>query len=269
MKLEANPFGISDRISELIDNLEEMEKAKLEGKKEVNLSTVKFVTPLSTLPLAVYANSNKMKITITEDPAVDGVNYLDTIGFHKGVTALPENKRYLPITKLVPKEDDSVLGQYEQLILNQMKIDKNILLYLTSELVNNVNEHARIDHYWLLAQYYPNKNICEITMADSGIGYKKSYKGTKFEVPTDEEAIINALEGKSSKAELNGRGNGIPSVSKISVNGFDGKLIIMSGNALVYYKKDERKEIKIKSNWKGSLVSMNFMPKDIQYHKYV
>jgi hypothetical protein len=151
-----------------------------------------------------------------------------------------------------------------------MVVNKTTLKYFTSEIINNVNEHAKIDNCWILAQYYskPNKT-CEIIIADCGIGYKKSYEGTKYQVTNDKDAIINALEGKSSKTDWEGRGNGIRSISKLCVNGFGGKLVIISGNAAVYYKQGQRKEIEMESYWNGALVGINFIPKDINIYKFI
>jgi hypothetical protein len=264
-------FGISQRIEELISNLEELEKAKFRGLREIELSRAGFITPFSILPLVVYAINNKLKINCTEDD-YDVCSYLDTIGFPNGVTELPsKTKRYLPITKLPPIEENNLLSEYEDRILSQVNTHdcsfKTSLKYLTSELVNNVNEHANIDHYWILAQYYPVKNTCEIAMADCGIGYKKSYVGTDFEVDTDLEAIENALEGKSSKSarlHISERGKGIPSIVNLFVNGYGGNLIIVSGTSMVYYRKNEKTHLSLKSYWNGSLVVINFDLKTIK-----
>lgn len=276
MNILANSHGISDRIKELISNLEEMEKAKNNEIREVALAEANFITPFSILPLAVYAMDNRLKINCKER-GYDVCRYLETIGFPNGVTELPANtKRYLPITKLPPIEENNLLGEYEERILSQVQTEgnwfKNSLKYLTSELVNNVNEHAKIDHYWILAQYYPFKNTCEIVMADCGIGYKKSYDGTKFEAKTHREAIENALEGKSSKSaklEMSERGKGIPTIANMYVNGFGGKLVILSGNSIIYYKKGKKIPHKLNATWNGALVAINFNLKTINPMDYV
>jgi anti-sigma regulatory factor (Ser/Thr protein kinase) len=280
MKLEAKPFGIFDRLEELAINLSEMKKAILKEKTSVDLSTVQFVTPLAILPLAVYANHYGLDIDCTEDPYCDACRYLKTIKFQYGVTSLPSgDKRYLPITKLPPVEDNNVLGEYEERILSQANAAKanwykNSIKYLTSELVNNINEHAQINHYWILAQYYQfsRSKTCEIVIADNGIGYKKSYQDTEFEVETDAEAIENALEGRSSKsakARLKERGKGIPSIANIFLKGYGGKLVIISGRSIMYYKQDTKKEIELDAYWKGSVVCINFNVKDVNMLNYV
>jgi hypothetical protein len=280
MKIQASTYGISDRLTELIGNLQEMEQAKKEGTNEVNLTKASFITPISVLPLAVYAVQNKIKINCLEENN-DICSYLDTIGFPNGVTALPKTvKGYLPITKLACVEEDKILGEYEDNILAQAQAIqeiqglKNALKYLTSELVNNVNEHAGVKHYWLLAQYYerPQKK-CEIVIGDCGRGYKKSYEDTEFAVKTDREAIENALEGRSSKSarkKSSARGKGIPSIVNIFVNGYGGKIAIASGNSMIYYKpEEEKKKLELKSYWQGALVAINFNLKPLNYINYV
>ncbi len=134
MKLQAKPFGISDRLDELVNNLSEMHNALQNGENEVDLSSVKFVTPLAILPLAVYANNNGIKINCTEDPYVDACSYLDTIGFQNGVTEFQKiDKRYLPITKLSTSERSKLLGEYEERMLSQMGIETVVLYHLSSE----------------------------------------------------------------------------------------------------------------------------------------
>jgi anti-sigma regulatory factor (Ser/Thr protein kinase) len=270
-----NYYGISQRVDELVQNLKELDEALHEDKRHADLCKAEFVTPLSILPLAVFASHNRMKITYSEEN-YDIQSYLGTIGFPKGFEELPsDEKRYLPITRLPPIEQNKVLGKYEDLILEMSDSNeyassfKLSLKYLTSELVNNVSEHANIDQYWLLAQYWEKPHrACEIVIADCGIGYKQSYEGTRYEVKSDMEAIINALEGKSSKKE-NLRGYGIPTIARLFVQGYGGKLIIMSGKSIVYDKQGQRKVWKLKSHWQGSLVGINFNLKKIQFYKYL
>ena len=159
MKIQANRYGISERLKELVANLEELEYTKQNEIPVVELSKAKFITPLSILPLAVYAYHNNIDILCLEDDD-DVCSYLETIGFPNGLTELPKTiKGYLPMTRLPPVEDNKILGLYEDNILSQAQASeeirglKNGLKYLTSELVNNVNEHAKAMEYWLLAHW--------------------------------------------------------------------------------------------------------------------
>jgi len=262
-------FSLSDKVTELAKNVSEMEQARIMGQSEVELSTVKFVTPLAILPLAVFANRYGLTVNCTEDPDSDACRYLDTIEFPDGVTTLPSDKKsYLPITRLRTFEGDNVLQAYEEEILSQgiqssAYIDH--MKTLTSELVTNVKEHSKTSRCWILAQYYRSRT-CEIVIADSGLGFLRSYLGTEYEVETDAQAIQNAFEGRSSKSarnkfeetELADRGEGIPTIAKIFIEGYRGKLIIASGNSIMYYGRHAPKEIEL-DYWMGSIVCINFI----------
>lgn len=102
MQIQANCFGISERLTELRQNLSELELAKEKGKDKVKLTKAAFITPLSILPLAVYANNNGIQIDCLEEDG-DVCRYLDTIGFQAGLTNLPKTRlwdksslRYFP-----------------------------------------------------------------------------------------------------------------------------------------------------------------------------
>lgn len=268
MQLQAG-FGISDRLYELAKNLSEMEKARVNGESEFELSAkVSYITPLAILPLAVHANHYNLNINCAEDSNNEACEYLDIINFQRGSTNIPSGRKsFLPITNLRPEKDDNILLAYEEGILSWANIQsasyKDIIRYFTRELVENVKEHARIGHYWILAQYYPasSNKTCEIIIADNGRGYKKSYEDTEFEVETDSEAIQNAYEGKSSKSarwgEPNERGQGIPSIARLFLEGLGGKLVIISGNSIHYYKQKAVKKIEL-NYWKGAVVCINF-----------
>ena len=268
-------FNIRDRLEELTNNLDELETAHFRGEQVVELSTVDFVSPLSILPLTVQANLWDMKINCTEQNT-DIRRYLKTIGFQQGVTTLSSSdKRYLPIARLSFAEDH-VITKYENNILASLGggRDMDCINLLTDELIGNVEEHAEVDHFWILAQYYQKRRTCELVIVDTGVGYKKSYEGTEFEVNTDAEAIYNALEGRSSKSTIEDkvvRGQGIPTISRIYTEGYGGKLIILSGTSMVYRKQNETKEIALRSNYLGSVVCINYKfdaTRQVDYREY-
>jgi hypothetical protein len=112
-------------------------------------------------------------------------------------------------------------------------------------------------------------------IADNGIGYKKSYENTEFKAETDAKAIQNAIEGKSSKEakrKSNVSGFGIRHIAKTFIDGFKGKLIIISGKSIQYYKENKEnasKEIELPLGWPGSVVCINFDAKDINAMDYM
>ncbi|MGB8312194.1 MAG: hypothetical protein WCE81_10090 [Halobacteriota archaeon] len=266
-------FSISKRLAELVNNLSELEEAQLNNQSKIELYVGSYATPLSVLPLAVYADRFGLSIYYTKDSNSNYCSYLDTIGFPRGMTnSCSSEKSYLAIRKLSVVREDKTLGDYVDRIFSLINLPgafglSNSLETFTSELVANVRQHAEVKNYWVFAQYYEKARpkTCEIVIADTGIGYKKSYESHKIKAETDTEAIQNALEGISSKPG-DGRGYGIQNVASLSLKGFGGKLVIMTGKSIMYYKryiKKATKEVELSYGWGGSVVCVNFTPRDL------
>ncbi len=215
-------------------------------------------TPFCNAPV-VYANNNGMQLKCSE-PTEYIQDYLNSIHFPTGVITLSQNgRKSLPITNLPSRQENSVLGEYIERILSQSSVDIADINFLTHELVTNVKEHSECFDYWMLGQYYGSaRRTCEIVIADCGKGYRASYMGTEFEVNSDADAIINAFEGRSSK-KFDTAAYGIRSIADIFINKYKGKMVIMSGDSIVYYKPDRvKKVIPLNSYWQGSLIGINF-----------
>jgi hypothetical protein len=266
-------YSTKNRILELIGNLREMHDALLNQKRTVNLSRLEWVYPISLLPLVAYGNYNDLSISCIERNW--RVNtYLRSICFPQGTTSLDGRRRdYLPITRIACTTQNRILTRYEETILRKVpeKLRDpfcNSLKYLTSELEANVREHARVKHYWILAQYWSTTETCEVAICDSGIGYRASYRGTPFEVKTHIDAIVNALKGKSSKS-MRERGAGIPSIIKMFIEGYGGEVIIMSGDSLLYLDQKQQIAYRFGLEWQGAFVGLRFKLKELNIYDYL
>ena len=265
-------YKTPDRLVELIKNIEKIDKAIKKGLTEVSISEIGWVYPISILPLVVYANDNGIKINYAGDNN-DVSSYLETICFPSGVTKLDGvDDDFLPITKLSCDVENPLLNDYEDRILRNVSKQFrhsfiNGLKFLTSELQNNVEEHARIENYWIFSQYWERTKTCEICIADAGIGYKESYVGTEHEVNNHFNAIENALNGLSSKP-VKERGCGLSGIMNMFIKGYKGELVIMSGDCLLYTYNKKSIPYKSKIPWNGAFVGLKFTLKDIDVSKY-
>ena len=264
----------SKRLVELISNLRELDDARRNSIGHADLCEVSWVSPISILPLAVYANHCSISINCLEQDSRI-LTYLEAICFQQG-TRQPSIswKNYLPITKLsCGDKNDLVLSRYEDLILSNIPAKNrqpslNSLKLLTSEIIANIREHARVEDYWILAQYWNGTGTCEIAMCDAGIGYKESYRGTQFEVEQHIDAIRNALQGKSSK-DPDERGTGIPTIVRMFVEGYGGEVVILSGDSLLYIHNRESIPYLVGLEWPGSFVGIRFRLKPIDIYRYL
>ena len=84
----------------------------------------------------------------------------------------------------------------------------DLVEYATTELINNVLQHAHSDGF-ILAQVYPRQNVVRLAIADFGIGIRGSFEETKppfwKSMLNDLDAIQLALNPKiSSKTHVGG-----------------------------------------------------------------
>ena len=251
-------------LADMQHNLSILQRAKATGKKTVELKIEKWATPLGLLPIAIHAN--RLHLNVTYGRNKTGIrSYLEGIRFPEGTPNLnwARSSSYLPLTRLSPESDDETLTRYEELILKGIKEKeirdsfRNALKYLTSELVTNIKEHAHTDRYWILAQYWPKTETCQIAIADTGIGYLESYRNTEYEVSTHKEAITNAINGNSSKHDVE-RGAGIPGMVKILCEGYGGDIVIMSGDPLLYLNRENSDFYTLDVPWSGAFVGLQF-----------
>jgi len=251
-------------LAEMQRNIGVIRRCTSTGRKSVELKIDKWATPMGLLPLAIYAHNQCITVTTGRNTqTVKG--YLEKIRFPESTSNLSwfTGSSYLPLSRLSVEKDEETLTRYEELILDEITNEdikssfRNSLKYLTSELVTNIKEHARIDHYWILAQYWPRTKTCEIAIADTGVGYLESYRNTAYEVTTHKESIANAVNGNSSKDDIE-RGAGIPGLIKIFCEGYVGDIVIMSGDALLYLSQDKQDFYELDVPWQGAFTGIQF-----------
>lgn len=264
-------FNLHNILAEMDVNLSKMQEHR--GYKQIGLNIeADWVTPIHLCALAALANNICIDIDCMCKRSVS--SYLKRISFPTGTRSVTGSRgTILPLTRLSSKKDDDVLGRYEDRILGRVDSRhrsnfRNSLKYMTSELVTNVREHSHVEDYWLLAQHWPKTDTCEIAIADNGVGYLESYRGTSYEVETHHEAIQNALEGNSSKDWIE-RGAGVPSTVRIFTEGYGGTVVVMTGDALriIYGGKSER--YRLRSYWPGSLIGLRFDVSNVNILPYL
>ena len=268
-----NQYRALARLTELIGNLREIKQASEGGTNSVNLSRVDWVCPISFLPIVSYAN--KMGISVMYSGHNRNIRiYLNAIHFPDGINELTTVRRnFLPITRVNCDDCNDMLTQYEDRILEKLPQSQRQealtgLKYLTSELEANIREHAQVESYWIFAQYWARSRTCEIGICDSGIGYKQSYVGTRYEVTRHIDAIMNALEGRSSKTP-DERGSGIPTIARILDEGYGGQLIIMSGDSFLLSDQGEKTGYRFNLTFDGSFIGFRFSLRGINIYDFL
>lgn len=242
--------------------------------KIIDCSDLKWVSPLSILPLSATISAKEM--------TVEGENeYLKTISFPHGITdpgSLPIGKTYLPIVRFSSVSEmlmEKLTSGFIELLLQQVGFRSLVLdafHYAIGEMVTNISEHSQSEHGWILAQYYRSKEFLDVVLLDQGFGFKRVYEKAFGQTYTDQGAIEKALEGFSVKKDKE-RGYGLWTTKKlVTQSELNGKFLIISGSKGYFADNDRELWFNLPSwHWQGAIVilRMNKVKNKINLYDYV
>jgi len=257
-------------------------KAKRIG---LDFKKLQWSCPFTILPIAslMKSLSKNGKDVYYSKPSDKGVkSYLDWMEFPYGVDEVNKLKKqsYIPIVCLKNndlniKNREKVFSSFSSLLFEKINNKRNetAMYYFLSEIYNNIWEHSDTRYGWLFAQYYKNKKFTDICLLDNGITIAGSYANSQLElsINNDSRAIQCALDGLSTKKE-EGRGFGlITSRNMVTKSYFEGKFLLISGNAGYYEDKNKQQHFDLGQRWEGTIVFMriNKSSKKVNWAEYV
>ena len=140
--------------------------------------------------------------------------------------------------------------------------DEDAFRYIIRELIDNALEHGGSPAI-ACAQVFRNLGEVEIVVSDYGYGFLHTV-ARNYKVNTYEEAIKKALEKEVSGSlrnmygsSIKHTGTGLYVISSI-IKETEGKMFIISGDALVSLSGRQLTSYKMQEKWKGSVVAMRF-----------
>ncbi len=263
------------QLKEIIDFLSFIEDNPNEKEFIINLSKIKFVHPLFVLALASltdYLKKDGYKIHVQKSIHSPCSAYLDRVYFPSGIK--PDDiknwgdllnkykgKNYLPIINFSTSRQreqtnirEKVISKLNSLVKENLNLDSNYesaVIYLISEITDNIIEHSGINRGWISLQYYPTTEYLDICIIDNGKTILGSYKDYEFDdIRNDDEALEAALKGISTKSIE--RGTGIRTSRAITSLGLNGDFAIFSGKSLYY--RDQIAKLKVR--WPGTFIAL-------------
>ena len=230
-----------------------------------DLNSVRRPQPFLLLPLVAYAEKTGSSFD-TAALSASTRSYFQTIAFPKGVDSLSEfqlNKTCVPIGVLrttVPiREREGLESAFSKMVKNVSQTVEGAttaLYYPIGELVTNIFEHSQADVGYFFGQYYPKKRYLDICIVDAGRGIAKSYETEKHLIYSDEEAIIEAMKGRSTKPS-DERGYGIHTSKNLVTKGLGGEFVLVSGSAAFLADKNRERLVKLPNfYWQGTILSL-------------
>ena len=223
--------------------------------------------PLLLLPLSAYICNTK-SLYDNDNLSADIKTYLDAIKFPTGISKISifekearMGKNYTPISILKRSADtererlESLFQEMIYKILGATEGTRSAIYQPISELVTNIFEHSKSDEGFVFSQFYPNKNYLDICIIDCGRGLPGSYKEEKGLSLSDGEALIEVMNGHSTKANKE-RGFGVRTSKDVVCRGLGGEFIMLSGSAVVISNEKEEKMVNLPDfSWHGVVIA--------------
>lgn len=203
----------------------------------IDLSNIAWIYPTFLLPTAMHLDR-------TSGPGykppkdVNAASYIDVM--RRSEYGLGDAKTsFIPVVAL-PANVQHFDGVFRRICnLGGMFGGHQKFRVMIEELSDNIYAHSEFEKALVMGQRYDRKGFFELCIADDGITIAGSLRkaGMQFE---DDEAILAAVEGTSSKKEA-GRGFGLGSSILTLTKEYEGSVLVVSGRAMVHFDRSEEK----------------------------
>jgi anti-sigma regulatory factor (Ser/Thr protein kinase) len=237
----------------------------VESVKEFSLDAVSgetWIEPVFIAPL-------KAKMEVDREPIPYSESYVGKMlrGYYS------RGKSYSPIEHIQGRGDiettaqhlaDVMLKNFSSLPVDDRRDLRQYLLYLFTELMNNVADHAYSTvGGFAMAQFYPTQKRIQFVIADAGIGFLSNIRQKDERVDSECEAIKRALEkGFTASRERTyggerNAGFGLYAMKEI-LDAVGGTFVIASNGALLRYRDKEFSCHTLEAPYSGSFVAFDF-----------
>lgn len=234
---------------------------------DVSFSSLEWVEPGGIAPLATLAVRNHWRTvppTSTVHSYLQRMKFVDMFGFTDRVEFVEHD----PDGRFIPAVWVQEHGRIEPVVDGIKSILRRSFLeqgvqwatsWSLNELIGNVIVHARAPNGGLVfAQVFPSKDVVQIAVCDSGIGFSGSiheYNPT-WKSPDTEALELGLQKGWSSKKGTDGAGNGLYLVKRIvSHSGSNARLVVISGRAIAFIQQETVEISEMPVSWPGTTIS--------------
>jgi hypothetical protein len=227
----------------------------------IDIRGYSFIDPLYVAMLITLIKGVRDDLKIMVDVASPAYSYIQYILSLQGKSASTVVPIRIVDRKLDAKKFVDELLKSTDLSFDDWE-DENAFRYIIEELVDNALEHGGSPAI-ACAQVFKNLGEVEIVVSDYGCGFLHTV-ARNYKVNTHEEAVKKALEKEVSGSLRNMYGSstkhvgmGLYVMSNI-IKETEGKMFIISGDALVSLSGRQLISYEMQEELKGSVVAMRF-----------
>lgn len=175
-----------------------------------------------------------------KDIEVDIGNFSPTVALPLIYNEKINFKKIDSIRKVNVNTDNSEIISNE--ILEELNINNNNITpmkFVFHELISNIYDHSKFENAYVMGK--KDGKFYEFGFLDDGITIPTSLKKLKSPIKDDCDAIIQAINGLSSKNELGyiERGTGLNNTINIVTSRSNGEVLIVSGCALIHISNND------------------------------
>lgn len=259
------PNPANESLASQLVSLYQALKSVPKGKKLIlDINGVKWPQPFLLLPLVAYAEKTGSSFNMDGLPAKT-VSYFQAVSFPQGtgsVSTFQHQKTYIPIGALHRNAPIDEREKFESAFSRMVKEASqaadgatSAIYYPIEELVTNIFEHSQASVGFIFGQYYPKKQYLDICIVDAGRGLAKSYEAEKSLTLSDEEAISEAMKGRSTKPG-NERGYGVHTSKNLVTKGLGGEFVLVSGSVAFLADKQQERLVELPGfYWQGTILA--------------
>jgi len=251
-------------------------KTESEKTGTIDLSNRTWFYPTTLLPLGNYIKNRKTKRYIS--PSNQNVNRYIRMMFDPTIIDCHAGQSYIPLINL-PKGDETKANRllsslYPPEDKRTIVGGKSTYTQVVGELVDNVYQHSEFNNSMVMAQRYAKKKIIEVCIFDDGISISGSYKKHLGRDFNGVEAILQAINGLSTRPEK-GRGRGLHDTVKLVSDGMRGEIMIISGDGILHMDQSKAVQTYILSEendkLNGTLFSARipFQRNEVKWYEYI
>ena len=136
--------------------------------------------------------------------------------------------------------------------------------FLLYEILLNIYKHSKFENAYIQFIIHTD-NKMDICIMDDGIGIPGSFKESSINFENDCESIYGAINGKTTdKEKYNLHGRGLNSSARIITLGFEGEMLIASGNGICLINQNGAKTYLNKNKIKGTFIIIRINNKKVE-----
>lgn len=249
-------FPRGDNILEhLHATLAILKKMDSEFKKTESIS-LDFSEVNWIIPCSIILISNKVRYFlekgakyISYKPSLNQSvkKHMEAIGFPLGKKE--DGNSFVSIKHFIcDKKDSSQVNKKVNDLLDSMeeKIPGEFgssIKYIMGELSDNIDDHSEFKSASLMAQFFPQKKNIDIAIFDDGLTIPGVFEKHNISFKNDSDSIQKAVyEGITTKKE-DSRGYGLRTCRKLSTEGLNGELHIISRKGILLLKSGGKPQL--------------------------